>query len=286
MSRYDNNDYSSNDVNNLRKRKGRVDNTTKRKVKTQFLIALFFALLASIGYIYVSTDSGSLTYVIKAKESVSVGQIITENNFNNFVVVALPESVIEPDTFRDDDPQKLIDLLYNSILNESTLYPIAKNQQIRPQFFTGSGSGLPNRNIAPDERQIAISLSASRAVAGTIKAGDYVDVYVVSEGISGLLAQNIKVLSVSLPQGSLESAAAAQLQSKDSDLSDYLPTEPIGGTYILLVKSEDVSKFFAAENGGIIYFAMRNENSLPVVTEPVNAKDAICRNNNSQACRG
>lgn len=285
MSRYESN-YSENDTENVRKRKGRVDKTTKRRVKYQFLIATFFAILAIFGYIFVSTDSGSLSYVVRVDDSIPAGFVITDSVFDKFSVVALPSEVIEENAYTDDDPQKLIDLLYKNILNETTLYPLLKGQQIRPDYFTGVGTGLPNRNLAPDERQIAISLSASRAIAGTVKSGDIVDVFVVVDGNTGLLAQNIKILSVSLPQSSIDSVAASQLQSQDSNLSDYIPKDPIGGTYIIVVKAEDVSKFFAAENSGILYFALRNQDSLPIKSFTITEKDLICRDESSVACKG
>ena len=285
MSRYESN-YSENDTENVRKRKGRVDRTTKRKVKYQFLIATFFAILAIFGYIFVSTDSGSLSYVVRVDDSIPSGFVITDSVFDKFSVVALPSEVIEENAYTDNDPQKLIDLLYKNIINETTLYPLLKGQQIRPDYFTGVGTGLPNRNLAPDERQIAISLSASRAIAGTVKSGDIVDVFVVVDGNTGLLAQNIKILSVSLPQSSIDSVAASQLQSQDSNLSDYIPNDPIGGTYIIVVKAEDVSKFFAAENSGILYFALRNQDSLPIKSFTITEKDLICRDESSVACKG
>ena len=285
MSRYDSN-FSENDTENIRKRKGRVDRTTKRKVKYQFLIATFFAILAIFGYIFVSTDSGSLSYVVRVDDSIPSGFVITDSVFDKFSVVALPSEVIEENAYTDNDPQKLIDLLYKNIINETTLYPLLKGQQIRPDYFTGVGTGLPNRNLAPDERQIAISLSASRAIAGTVKSGDIVDVFVVVDGNTGLLAQNIKILSVSLPQSSIDSVAASQLQSQDSNLSDYIPNDPIGGTYIIVVKAEDVSKFFAAENSGILYFALRNQDSLPIKSFTITEKDLICRDESSVACKG
>lgn len=285
MSRYESN-YSENDTENIRKRKGRVDKTTKRRVKYQFLIATFFAILAIFGYIFVSTDSGSLSYVVRVDDSIPAGFVITDSVFDKFSVVALPSEVIEENAYTDNNPQKLIDLLYKNILNETTLYPLLKGQQIRPDYFTGVGTGLPNRNLAPDERQIAISLSASRAIAGTVKSGDIVDVFVVVDGNTGLLAQNIKILSVSLPQSSIDSVAASQLQSQDSNLSDYIPKDPIGGTYIIVVKAEDVSKFFAAENSGILYFALRNQDSLPIKSFTITEKDLICRDESSVACKG
>jgi len=285
MSRYDSN-FSENDTENIRKRKGRVDRTTKRRVKYQFLIATFFAILAIFGYIFVSTDSGSLSYVVRVDDSIPSGFVITDSVFDKFSVVALPSEVIEENAYTDNDPQKLIDLLYKNIINETTLYPLLKGQQIRPDYFTGVGTGLPNRNLAPDERQIAISLSASRAIAGTVKSGDIVDVFVVVDGNTGLLAQNIKILSVSLPQSSIDSVAASQLQSQDSNLSDYIPNDPIGGTYIIVVKAEDVSKFFAAENSGILYFALRNQDSLPIKSFTITEKDLICRDESSVACKG
>ncbi|MFC7624046.1 Flp pilus assembly protein CpaB [Microlunatus sp. GCM10028923] len=61
---------------------------------------------------------------------------------------------------------------------------------------------VPASNLNPDEREIAVNVDAVTGLAGRIRPGDLVDVYVVFSSVPGLpkqariLVQNVRVVSV------------------------------------------------------------------------------------------
>lgn len=80
---------------------------------------------------------------------------------------------------------------------------------------------VPVSDLAPDEREIAVNVDAVTGLAGRIRPGDQVDVYVVFAEVPGLpkqariLVQNVRVVSV---------AGQQQVQSPDREsLQNVIP---------------------------------------------------------------
>lgn len=266
--------------------KGGNGGVTRRGVRMQLTFFLIFGAAAGLLAVFVTTGSEPTTYVARAEQALAAGQILDLETWAGIDVVPLPTDAVEEGSFSGETVKEVLDLLRGSISGEATLYPVAAGQQLRPEHFTGNGSGVPVRGLQPDERQISVTARAARAVAGTIRPGDRVDVYAVTgDGVAGLLGQNIEVVAVSLPPDSLESAAAGQIDSRESNLSDYVPSNPIGGTYVLKVKANDAVRYFAADTGGAIYLAVRGTDALETRVEPINATLAICEGSASAACR-
>lgn len=260
--------------------------TTRKRVSTQFTLFIVFSMIAGLLGVFLVTDRGPVTYVARVKAPLAAGMVVEFGEAGRIEVVALPKEAVEPGTFSDADGNVVVERLRTELAGQQTIYPLSVGQQIRPEFFTGVGSGVPERSLLPDERQISITAKASRAVAGSIRPGDKVDVYAVtSGGVSGLLGENIEVLSVSLPPDSLENAASAQADQKGTGLADVVPANAIGGTYVLKVKAVDAARYFAADTGGAIYLALRGTDALDAPVEPTNALIAVCRQSTSDACR-
>lgn len=259
---------------------------TRRGVRMQLTFFLIFGAAAGLLAVFVATGSEPTTYVARAEQGLAAGQILDLETWGGIDVVPLPPDAVESGAFSGETVEEVLDQLRSTINGEATLYPVSAGQQLRPQQFTGSGSGTPVRGLQPDERHISVTARAARAVAGTIRPGDRVDVYAVtSNGVAGLLGQDVEVVAVSLPPDSLESAAAGQVDSRDSDITDYVPSNPIGGTYVLKVKAEDAVRYFAADTGGVIYLAIRGMDALETRVAPTNARIAICEDSSSVACR-
>jgi Flp pilus assembly protein CpaB len=270
-----------------RRGRGGSGGVTRRGVRLQLTLFLVFGAAAGLLAVFITTGSDPVTYVARAEQALAGGQILDVETWGGIDVVPLPPEAVEPGAFSGETVSEVLDLLRSSITGEATLYPVAAGQQLRPEHFTGYGSGAPIRGLMPDERQISITARAARAVAGTIRPGDRVDVYAVTgDGVAGLLGQNVEIVAVSLPPDSLESAAAGQIDSRESNLSDYVPSNPIGGTYVLKVKAGDAVRYFAADTGGTIYLAIRGTDALDTQVDPTNATIAICAQSASAACRG
>lgn len=80
---------------------------------------------------------------------------------------------------------------------------------------------VPPSDLAPDEREIAVNVDAVTGLAGRVRPGDRVDVYVVFADVPGLpkqariLVQNVRVVSV---------AGQQQVQSPDREsLQNVIP---------------------------------------------------------------
>ncbi len=268
------------------RRRGKGGGVTRRGVRMQLTLFLVFGAAAGLLAVFVTTGSEPTTYVARAEQALAAGQILDLETWGGIDVVPLPPDAVETGAFSGETVDEVLEQLRSTITGEATLYPVAAGQQLRPGQFTGSGSGTPVRGLQPDERHISVTARASRAAAGTIRPGDRVDVYAVTgDGVAGLLGQDIEVVAVSLPADSLESAAAGQIDSRDSSLSDYVPSNPIGGTYVLKVKADDAVRYFAADTGGAIYLAVRGADALETRVDPTNATLAICEGSASAACR-
>jgi Flp pilus assembly protein CpaB len=260
--------------------------TTRRSVSTQFTLFIVFALIAGLLAVFLVTERAPTTFVARVKAPLAAGMLVEFGDASRIEVVSIPSEAVEPGTYSDSNGEVVVERLRVELAGQRTIFPLSAGQQLRPEFFTGVGSGLPDRTLLPDERQISITAKASRSVAGTIRPGDRVDVYAVTNsGVSGVLGENIEVIAVSLPPDSLENAASAQADQQDIGLAQIVPTNAIGGTYVLKVKANDAAKYFAADTGGAIYLALRGPDALDTRTEPTNALQAICEQSVSPACR-
>lgn len=269
-----------------RRRRREHTGTTRKRVSTQFTLFIAFSMVAGLLGVFLVTERGPVTYVARVKAPLAAGMVVEFGQASRIEVVGIPKEAVEPGTFSGPDGEAVVEKLRSDLAGQQAIYPLSIGQQLRPEFFTGVGSGLPDRALSPDERQISITARASRAVAGMIRSGDRVDVYAVTNGgVSGLLGENIEVLSVSLPPDSLENAASAQADQKENGLAQIVPTIAIGGTYVLKVKAGDVARYFAADTGGSIYLALRGTEALNSPVEPTNALMAVCKQSPSAACR-
>lgn len=260
--------------------------TTRYNVKLKFVLFIIFALVSGLVAMLVVTDTGSKLYVARVQSPIAAGMVVDLGEGSRIEIVALPKVAVEPGAFSGPSSDEVVRRLRAELTGQQSIYPLSVGQQLRPEFFTGTGSGVPQRSLGRDERQISITAKASRSVAGTIRAGDRVDVYAVTNnGVAGLLGSGVEVVAVSLPPDSLENAASAQADTESRSLAQVVPQNAIGGTYVLKVKAADAAYYFAADIGGQIYLALRGVDAQDVPTEPTNALQAICRLSSSPACR-
>jgi pilus assembly protein CpaB len=96
-----------------------------------------------------------------------------------------------------------------------TAVPLSAGSPVSTDFL------VPVSNLDPDEREIAVNVDAVTGLAGRIRPGDRVDVYVVFAEVPGLpkqariLVQNVRVVSV---------AGEQQVQSPDREaLQNVIP---------------------------------------------------------------
>ena len=257
-------------------RKGK-DKSTKRIVGTQRKLFLVFAVLVGLLAVLAVTNTGSKSYVARTSAPVNAFTEITESLIE---VVALDSSAVEPDTWSGDSEKSVKERVLTEIVGKRTAIQLGAKQQLRISMFVDRVQ--PSTPLLADERLVSISAKASAAVVGSIRAGDRVDVYgTTAQGLSGLLASDIEVVAVSVAPQQLDSVSQEQINNKDKTLAELVPGDPIPGTYVLRLRSGDVSKVISADSGGSIYLSLRGADAGITDTSVSDITTAICSTNRS-----
>jgi hypothetical protein len=184
----------------------------------QLTFFLIFGAAAGLLAVFVATGSEPTTYVARAEQGLAAGQILDLETWGGIDVVPLPPDAVESGAFSGETVEEVLDQLRSTINGEATLYPVSAGQQLRPQQFTGSGSGTPVRGLQPDERHISVTARAARAVAGTIRP----ELTSMPSPATGLLVYSAK-MSRSSPSVSRRTVLNLLLPGKSTR---EIPTSP------------------------------------------------------------
>lgn len=247
---------------------------TRRSTSTAKYLFIAFALLLGLLMALFLTSREQATYVVKVTSAVPALSSIQAGNLE---AVPLAESAIEPNTFTGASGEEAIAAAVAYAQGKWLVWPMSVGQQLRTENFSSVGElGVP---LAPDERLISVGAKAARSVAGAVRPGDRVDVYVSeTTGLTGLLRENVEVVGVSITSEQFDSAAQAQIADPNLSLSGVVPAEPIPGTYVLRVKADEVAKFATADTAGKLFLALRGVDATTPVDGlvPADILEAIC----------
>jgi len=245
---------------------------TPRTANRMRMLMILFAGILGLLVLMVVTSSTDAVYVVRANAAIPAMQ---EVNPSMFEAVSIEPDYVEPDTFTGNTPEQALQNAQESLENAWTVLPVARNQQLRPSMFAPTGT--LTTPLAADERLISISARAARAVAGNIKTGDRVDIYVTAgEGLTALLAANIEIVSINIQAEYFDSLGSNQLNNPDVPVGDIFPNEPIPGTYVVRVQVDQVSRFISANSSGELYISLRGPNATETEGIPLDILDTIC----------
>jgi Flp pilus assembly protein CpaB len=255
-------------------KRGKGKNPTKRSASTLKWLFLAFAAVAGLLVVVAVTRGSSVTYVVRAATAMPAMVEVTEANVE---AVPLAKDAIEPDTFSAKSAEAAIASFLEFSAGKWLVYPAGAGQQLRTGNFSAFGElAVP---LAPDERLVSISAKAANSVAGGVRPGDRIDLYVAtgSDGLTGLLGADVDVVAVSILPEQFDSAAASQIDDPSITLADVVPAEPIPGTYILRVNAADVARYVAADTAGRIYIALRARDGVDAPAQnPVDLLRSLC----------
>ena len=246
---------------------------TKRLVNRNFMIAVVFALLAVVVVYAVQTGGKTVgKYVVVAKSAIPAGTPIDASLLK---AVRMADSAVQTGAVTDTDPQKAIDEAVTAVKNERSQFPMTENQQLVPSQF---GQPIANlgQPLGPDERLVSFQATVAASVAGSIQAGDTVDMYAAAGNLAGPLVTDVPIVSVTVSEDQYNSVANAQTNNKKITPADALPAHPVPGTYVVRVPSEDVSKIIAADSTGKIYLVYRGAGAKTANNPPTSVLDALC----------
>lgn len=251
---------------------------TKRLVSTQRAAALGLAVLAFLAAIVLSGgDKAETVFVVRTSEAVPA---MMEVSVDRLEAIAIDPLYLEEGAVVGDSAEEALTEAAELVDGARTQVPLAKGAQVRPDMFSTEAS-LAGRPLEADERLVSIRANVTSAVAGSLRAGDHVDVIAFYEGdpgLAGLVGSNIEIVAVSVAENQLSSAASAQSGEEGRELkpSDVLPTTPIPGTYTMRVKADQAVRFAALDAATQLYLTYRGADATDVVTPPVEVLALIC----------
>jgi Flp pilus assembly protein CpaB len=255
-------------------RRKKSDTGSRRSASSFRWLFLFFAAAVGVlGVVITSTPNDNI-WVVRSKNDASVAALVAVDP-TMFTLVQVDPLAVEQDTFSGPDRDSVNAEFTDAVNDKWFLYPMPAGQQVRRGDLVPSGDlATP---LAADERLISISARAADAVAGTIRAGSVVDVYVSSsDGLTGVLGQGVEIVSVSLAPEQFDSVAQQQFQDPDKSLSDFVANQPIGGTYVIRVKAGDVASYIAADTAGKITLSLHGGESRVFTPVPTDILSTIC----------
>lgn len=248
--------------------------TTKKVVDRQIILAIIFACLVAVLIAFVVMTANKGTYAVQAKANINAATVLTPDLFQ---AVKTPEDAIVDGAFTGTSEADALSKLDEAIAGGSvTNQPIPARGQITPDLL-GAGAALATP-LAPDERLFSTTATVARAVAGGIKAGDMIDVVGTVNGVNGIVARNVQVISATVSENQFESAASSQSGGdKDKQANELLPGKPIPGTYILRVKEGVALDIIAARESGELNFLYNGTDAANVPTQPVTGPEVVQR---------
>lgn len=255
-------------------RRRKADAGTRRSAASFRWLFLVFAAAVGILGVVITTTPDDTVWVVRSNDDSAIMALV-EVDPAMFSIVAVDPLSVEKDTFNGASQEEVRQAFVAAISGKWFLYPVPAGQQIRRSMLVPSGDLA--EPLAADERLISITARAADAVAGTIRTGSVVDVYVSSpDGLTGVLGQAVEIVSVSLAPEQFDSVAQQQFQDPDKSLSDFVPNQPVGGTYVIRVNAADVARYIAADTSGKITFSLHGTDSRGFSPVPTDLATTIC----------
>lgn len=247
---------------------------TRRLLSTQRKLFLAFAIVVALGAVVIIARPADVVYVARASADIPA---LTEITGDQIVAAPVSPESVEPGAIFNSNPDIVLQVAAEQLLGKKAFAPIFIGQQLRPQMVAeGVALATP---LSPNERLVSIGARAAGSVAGTIAPGDRVDVYAAApDGLTGLLAEDVEVVAVTIRPDQLDNLSSTQLTEPDKSLGDLVPARPIPGTYVVRVPSDMVAKFIAGDSGGTLYMVLRGVDATSGLSSPSDVRRAICSN--------
>jgi Flp pilus assembly protein CpaB len=255
---------------------------SKRKAPTRRVLGLQRSLAVGLAVVTIAVfalaglgTTEDDAFVIRAAVSVAELNEITADMVE---IVPVSSRFVEEGALAASD-RATLETQAAGLLGQIARYPIARGQQLRPGMFSGPTGELVS--LGADERLVSIPASLANAVAGTLRPGDRVDVIAVErrEGIAGVIATNIEIVSIRLDADQLYNLSGEQTGPGGREIrpDELQPAEPIPGMYTLRVPVELMPLIAVASAMGELHLFYRGTGSTDLAPASVSLAEHLCR---------
>lgn len=248
-------------------------------------IAIALAVVVGLLVLVVANAKPASVFVVRTKTALPPNAQLDAGALE---AISVPKSLVEPGAFVADKGDAAIALAVKSLAGERAQYPIGVGSQLRAdQFATGLVASTVIGPLKADERLVSIRAAISASVAGSLKPGDHVDVIATvassnGSAVAGVVVSDVEVEQVAVSDSALNSAAQAQTATdgKSKTPQELLPSEPIGGTYVLRVPAAMVSRLAVVDSSALrVFLVYRPADAVGPNTTPVaELLTSVCSN--------
>jgi len=167
-----------------------------------WLLALFFALIAGVGTLLIVGKAANRVSYFVVVADVPARTQITPDLVAEIPVTedALPPTALSASDILSGTEFTEVPLQQGDILTTSVTGPLQKITYKLPKDYVAA----------------SLALSPERAVAGKVKAGDYIDIAAVEGDTAKVVLQHVLVLDVTISPSSIGSAANADPNDPDA----------------------------------------------------------------------
>lgn len=240
---------------------------TKRLLSTQKRTTLLFAAAVAVLLLFLQLGAKEPTvYVARASQQISP---LTGVAPGNVTAVPVPRELVEDGAITGEGPEETLEKALEELEGQKARTVVLPGQQLRKDQF---GAMLElNPPLAKNERLVSVRANVGASVAGTLRSGDRVDFLAVNEGIGTFIGENVELVSATVSESILNSAAQNQQPSggegegQPTRREDLLPGDPIPGTYVVRLPVEQAARFALADQSTQLYLLLRNPDPAAAV---------------------
>lgn len=279
-----------------KKEKGGKDKKTKKpgtarqQARRNGLIATMLAVLAGVGALAVlRKPEPPKTYVAVAKVLLRAGEALPADQIGlktSIIVKLVPALYVEQGALAASSEARVWELLIGvdrtsggqdwQIAGRRPKYPILAGQQIHPDPVFSDTIDLA-RPLGDDERLVTVSLDVNKALLGTLRSGDKIDIYTyvantVSEDSSTTRPDPAAILETdSLRVNMLVEQAEIVVARNALAIEDKTKPDTVPNVYILRVATKDAVTLLSVDGVGRKMYALYRGEAITVPLDPTGA---------------
>jgi Flp pilus assembly protein CpaB len=241
------------------------------KSSRSYAIAAVALSVIAAAVVMLGTGDSAQTFVYKAKAPIAARALVSAEMFE---AIAVSDTEVVDGAFTAPSVEELAEVV--SFDGLVTLYPMARGQMLVKNQITQAQTDAP---LKPDERLISVKAVPASAVAGTLRVGDYVDVFAVGTSdlkVANLILADVEIVGISLPSEQLNSIAQQQSTDLEADRDTLLPVNPIPGVYTIRVPSTVIARLAVLDANETLVLAYRTPDSETTINEPADLILALC----------
>jgi hypothetical protein len=261
---------------------------SKRSTRIYILAALAAAVVAG-AIVLLATGGPKGQWVMVARQAIPARATLDADLFEPR---RLPDDALISGALTADSEDGIKEEFTALDLDGSVAqYPLAKGGQFSKDLISLETDLA--RPLSPDERLVSVPGTFALTLAGTLKPGDRVDVYGVATkigdssggGLVNLVASDVEVVSVSLPEDQVTAVYQRQLdaasEGEQLTASELLPASPIPGVFTLRVPADIAGRLglLASTNAGsgnALFLTYRGADAAPTAAVPVELEQIMC----------